>query len=223
LTPTRRLEFCPSVDHFGNNVSFSDHPWQQTLQESRANTGFRTMIAAAALASISACGDAPEPAASPDLLPPPSQSGGCGERGYLRTNLYGALAGTLDWSAGDLDCEGMPRPGHEGARLRFAGIAEGRPMAIILAMPGLERGVTARELGSNVTVIEEGSGRFFSTSGLGNCWTDIAEQQETDDGTDAYFVAGTLYCIGPLAQVNGNASVTVRELHFGGLLDWSAK
>jgi hypothetical protein len=181
------------------------------------------MIAAAALAWITACGDTPEPAGLPDMLPPLAQAGGCGERGYLRAKLYGALAGPLDWSAGDLDCEGMPRPGHEGARLRFAGTSDGQTVAIILAMPGLERGITARELGSNVTVIEEGSGRFFSTSGLGNCWTDIAEQQETDDGTDAYFVAGTLYCIGPLAQVNGNASVTVRELHFGGLLDWSAK
>jgi hypothetical protein len=181
------------------------------------------MIAAAAMAWMAACSDTPEPAALPDLLPPPSQAGGCGERGFLRTNLYGALAGPLDWSAGSLDCEGMSRPGREGARLRFAGTSEGQPVAIILAMPGLERGVTARELGSNVTVIEEGGGRFFSTSGLGNCWTDIVEQRETDDRTDVYFVAGTLYCIGPLAEVNGDASVTVRELHFGGLLDWSAK
>ncbi len=181
------------------------------------------MIAAAALAWMAACGDTPEPAALPDLLPPRSQANGCGERGYLRTELYGALEGPLDWSAGGLDCEGMPRPGREGARLRFAGTSEGRPVAIILAMPGLERGVTARELGSNVTVIEEGGGRFFSTSGLGSCWTDIVAQEETADGTDAYFVAGTLYCIAPLAEVNGDASVTVRELHFGGLLDWSAE
>ena len=178
---------------------------------------------AAALAWMAACGDTPEPAALPDLLPPTSQASGCAEQGYLRTTLYGALAGPLDWSAGDLDCEGMPRPDHEGARLRFAGTSQGQSLAIIIAMPGLERGVTARELGSNVTVIEEGSGRFFSTSGLGSCWTDILEQRETDDGTGAYFVAGTLYCIAPLAEVNGDASVTVRELQFGGLLDWSAK
>ena len=179
------------------------------------------MSAAAALACLAACGDTPEPAALPDLLPPSSQASGCGEQGYLRTTLYGALSGTLDWSAGDLDCEGMPRPGHAGARLRFAGAAEGQSLAIILALPGLEQGVTARELGSNVTVIEEGSGRFFSTSGLGSCWTDIVEQRQTDDDSDAYFIAGTLYCIAPLAEVNGDASITVRELHFGGMLDWS--
>jgi hypothetical protein len=90
-------------------------------------------------------------------------------------------------------------------------------------MPGLERGSPARELGSNVTLIEEGSGRFFSTSGLGSCWTDVSEQQVMDDNADVYFVAGTLYCIAPLAEINGDGSVTVRELQFGGLLDWSAK
>jgi hypothetical protein len=43
------------------------------------------------------------------------------------------------------------------------------------------------------------------------------------DGPGIYSIAGTLYCIAPLAEVNGDASVTVHELHFGGLLDWSAK
>jgi hypothetical protein len=223
LTPTRRLEFCPSVDHFGNNVSFSDHNERQTLQRLRANTGFRAICAAAALAGLAACGETPEPAGLPELLPPPPQAIGCGEQGYLRTTFYGALEGPVDWTAADLDCEGMPRPDSEGVRLRFAGMSAGRSVAIILAMPGLERGLAARELGSNVTVIEEGSGRFFSTSGLGSCWTDIDEQREMDDGIDTYSIAGTLYCIAPLAEVNGDASITVHELHFGGLLDWSSK
>ena len=72
-----------------------------------------------------------------------------------------------------------------------------------------------------MTLIEEGGGRFFSTSGLGNCWTDVLEQLQLDE--DDYFVAGTLYCIAPLAEVNGDSSVTLRELEFGGYLDWSAK
>ena len=157
------------------------------------------------------------------MLPPPPQASGCGEQGYLRTTLYGEYAGTVDWSAAELDCEGMPRPEGAGARLRFAGRAGELSLAVIVAMPGLERGATARELGSNVTVIEEGSGRFFGTSGLGTCWTDITEQQPLDGHSNAYFVAGTLYCIAPLAEINGDSSVTVRELAFGGLLDWGTR
>ena len=159
----------------------------------------------------------------PVLVPPPPETRGCGERGYVRTSFYGEYSGPVDWSAGDLDCAGMPRPNGQGARLRFAGQSGDLAIAIIVAMPELERGSTAQELPSNVTVIEEGSGRFFSTSGLESCWTDIVSQQRIDESSDAYFIAGTLYCIAPLAEVNGDSSVTVRELQFGGELDWSAK
>ncbi len=156
-------------------------------------------------------------------MPPPPEASGCGEQGYLRTTFYGEISGPIEWSADDVDCEGMPRPEGKGGRLRFAGETGSLAIAIIVAMPGLERGNTARELGSNVTVIEEGSGRFFSTSGLGSCWTDIVEQQSIGDSTDVYFVEGTLYCIAPLAEVNGDSSVTVRELQFGGVLDWGTR
>ena len=184
----------------------------------------KTRLAAVAAAlTLSGCGDTPEPAALPSLLPPPEESGGCGERGYLRTDLYGEFAGPVDWQAGDLDCQGMPRPEGKGARLRFARQSADLSLAVIIAMPGLERGMTGRELGSNVTVIEEGGGRFFSTTGLGTCWTDVLEQEPLDDDADRYFIAGTLYCIAPLAEVNGDSSMTLRELEFGGYLDWDSK
>lgn len=157
----------------------------------------------------------------PALLPPPPVASSCGARGFLRTNLYGELSGPVNWPDGKLDCAGMPRPEGKGARLRFAGQFGDLTLAILVAMPGLQRGTLARELDSNVTLIEEGGGRFFSTSGLGNCWTDVLEQEQLDE--DNYFVAGTLYCIAPLAEVNGDSSVTLRELEFGGYLDWSAK
>jgi hypothetical protein len=178
-------------------------------------------LAAAALACLAGCGDTPEPAARPALLPPPPASGDCGDRAYLRTNFYGEFAGPVDWAAADLECEGMPRPEGAGVRLRFAGQAGDMSLAIIIAMPGFERGTEARELGSNVTVIEEGGGRFFSTSGIDSCWTDVLEQQQA--GEDVNFVAGRLYCIAPLAEVNGDSSVTLRELEFGGYVDWTAK
>lgn len=179
------------------------------------------LLAAAVSAWLAGCGDTPGPAALPALSPPSPESSGCGERGYLRTNLYGELSGPVDWADGTLDCEGMPRPEGKGARLRFAGQFGEHSLAILVAMPGLQRGVTARELDSNVTLIEEGGGRFFSTAGLGSCWTDVPGQERL--GEDDYFVAGTLYCIAPLAEINGDSSVTLRELEFGGYLNWGAK
>ena len=88
------------------------------------------MIAAVAYAAgLAACGDTPEPAALPVLVPPPPETRGCGERGYLRTNFYGEYSGPVDWSKDNLDCEGMPRPNGEGARLRFAGKSGDLPLA----------------------------------------------------------------------------------------------
>ena len=187
----------------------------------RGKTRLTALLAAAASAWLAGCSDTPEPAALPALLPPPPEPSRCGARGFLRTNLYGELSGPVNWPDGKLDCAGMPRPEGKGARLRFAGQFGDLTLAILVAMPGLQRGTLARELDSNVTLIEEGGGRFFSTSGLGNCWTDVLEQEQLDE--DNYFVAGTLYCIAPLAEVNGDSSVTLRELEFGGYLDWSAK
>ncbi len=191
------------------------------MQGIRGNGRPTQLLAVVVAACLAGCGDTPEPAALPALLPPPAPSSECGERGYLRTNFYGEFSGPVDWTADDLDCEGMPRPEGAGARLRFAGRAGELSLAIIVAMPGFERGAEARELGSNVTLIEEGSGRFFGTSGTGSCWTDVLDQQQAAE--HVYFVSGRLYCIAPLAEVNGDSSVTLRELEFGGYIDWSAK
>jgi len=144
--------------------------------------------------------------------------------GQLQTELYGAVTAQIDWSVSDLECAGMPRPNGQGARLRFAGTVgvDERRIAIIIAIPDLRREKTGNELSSNVTLIEEGSGRFFSTLDLGNCLTDITALDELDDSGDRYTIGGMLYCVAPLAEVNGDSSVSIPELHFSGLIDWGA-
>ena len=92
-------------------------------------------------------------------------------------------------------------------------------LAIIIALPTIERNVVEDELPSNVTIIEEGNGRFFSTSDLDSCWTDVSDQRRIS--ADLYEVIGALYCISPLGEINGTANVSIQELSFSGLLDWS--
>ena len=147
----------------------------------------------------------------------------CGEQGYLSTDLYGAIATPIRWAATDLECAGMPRPGGEGARLRFAGRSvDNRSIAIIVAMPDLDRDAQDKEYASTVTLIEEGSGRFFNSADLNNCWTEITSLQPIGDSDDKYTIGGALYCVSPLAEVNGDSSVSISELEFQGLLDWNA-
>lgn len=157
---------------------------------------------------------APEPAAS--------AAPGCGEAGLLQASVYGAISATLDWSGSELSCEGMPRPDGRGARLRFAGAVDDRSIVIIIAMPGLTRGSSGSELASNVTLIEEGRGRFFSTADLDVCLTQIGSLEALDDGGHRFSISGSVYCVSPLAEVNGDSSISLSELAFSGLLDWDA-
>lgn len=189
------------------------------------------LVAVVALASCSRS-DAPGPETATDpagpsataLLPEAAEPGQCPEGGYLSATLIGALEGEIDWRAGTMSCEGMPRPGGAGARLRFAGPAgEGRlDLAVIIAIPRLTRGEAATDLQSNVTIIEEGKGRFFSTTDLEYCWVDVDEIRDVPDRASVSAVSGTLSCIAPLAETNGDTSVTIGALSFSGFIDWTA-
>ena len=193
------------------------------------NSALIPIIVAASL--VASCGKNPAdgaadetPAAS--FLPAAAPAAkGCGESGYLRGSLFGAFEGPLNWRGASIDCQGMPRPDGRGARLRFGGTmaVSQVSIALIISIPDLEREATANELPSKVTLIEEGGGRFFSTGDLDSCWTDVERQMPIDPAGDQYSIDGRLYCITALAEVNGESSLSMSELSFSGLLDWSAQ
>ena len=156
-------------------------------------------------------------------LPEVASAGLCGEQGYLSTKLFGALASEIEWAAADFECEGMPRPNGAGARLRFAGyVNDDHKIAFIIALPELRRGEIGTEHKRKGTVIEEGVGRFFSTGDNDICWTDIVEFQKFDESDSKFTVAGTLYCVAPLVEINGDSDVTFGDFKFRGQLDWDA-
>lgn len=146
----------------------------------------------------------------------------CGNDGALAAEIYGGVRASIDWDAATLACEGMPRPNGEGARLRFAGAAEGdRQLAFILGLPGLIEGETAKEIPTNVTLMEEGTGRFFGTRDTTNCWTDVDEHEQLRGSeSPTYRISGILYCVAPLAELNGSSSISFVDLRFTGRLDW---
>ncbi|MBT8100782.1 MAG: hypothetical protein KJO82_13585 [Gammaproteobacteria bacterium] len=198
-----------------------------------AKTSTRLIIGlSAALLTLAGCGSDPADGSAPDpqeessagsFLPANTvAASGCSSSGLLRATLYGALNSELAWSGDGLDCEGMPRPEGRGARLRFAGDHGESRIAIIISVPDLARAETVRELPSNVTVIEEGIGRFFSTGDLDSCWTDIDSHEAISETSGRHTIAGTLYCIAPVAEINGSKSVSIDELHFSGVVDWGS-
>ena len=121
-------------------------------------------------------------------------------------------------------CEGMPRPGDEGARIRLSGPLpddrEAKTLTFIFGVPHLLPGVTGAELPTNVTLVEEGTGRFFGTPDTSSCWTDVTTHRPLEGSDSEYTISGSLYCVSPLAELNGSSSVTFTELGFSGRLNW---
>lgn len=156
--------------------------------------------------------------------PEPTESGTCGAQGAFRASLYGEIAADIRWSSRQYECRGMPRPDGQGARFFFAGHddAGDRRLAFILAIPEFDRDAAGRELDSTLTLIEEGSGRFFSTATDANCATHIAGIDAMAADGARVTVRGTVFCVSPLAEVNGDSSVSVAELRFAGVLDWTS-
>jgi len=171
------------------------------------------------LAPLGAC--EPATVVEPAPLSTETRDSGCGDKGSMQAALFGSLETSVSWTGSDMLCENMLRPNNEGVRLRFAGDIEGERLALIIAIPGLSRGEAGSELPSNITTTVEGSGRFFSTPNLDSCWTDISSQTPVADTPHTFELSGTLYCVAPLGEVNGDAAVSIPELTFTTLVRWS--
>lgn len=147
----------------------------------------------------------------------------CDSDSRLAGRLYGALSLELDWAGGELLCDSMGRPNGEGIRLRFSGPAgdSADRLTIIIALPQLRAGESKSEVAANLTIIEDSAGRFYGSSGSNSCWADIEQEPQAGDPAPAAYIAtGRVYCINPLAQVNGNSSVRLDELKFSAAADW---
>lgn len=170
----------------------------------------------AAMAALAACGD--------DSTVTPSAQEACLPGGSLSVAIHGRIRADLGWEAPGLECSGMPRPEGAGARLHFAGdlqdSGEERRLAFIIALPELIRGATADETPAVVTLMEEDSGRFFSSAEAPVCWSDVTEQAPI--GGDEYAIRGVVYCVSPLAELNGSGGVAFSELSYSGRVDWGA-
>ena len=184
----------------------------------------RQIVALAGLTAAVAC----QPA-DPEVVDPDTETAGfvanCLAGSRFDVQTWGAFETTINWVAADMECSGMRRPDDEGARLRFAGkLADSeRQIALILSIPDLVEGELADELPTRVTVIEEDEGRFFSTQEADICWTNITAQDALAEQESSYRIGGLLYCVSPIAELNGTASVTLSDATFTGQLSWTTE
>lgn len=166
-------------------------------------------------------GDRPAPAAE---LPAPVRVAPCAmaPSGFVTGRWFGTLDLVVDWTGPELGCEGMLRPDGDGIRLLFSQQrADGSRVVLVLGIDGDPDALPGPERPTNVTVIDEREGRFFSTTGAGRCWTDIqaAGPLEPTGGRGGdWRVTGVLYCAGALPALGDRGSLTLGETRFAGIL-----
>jgi len=140
--------------------------------------------------------------------------------GFLRGRFFGALSLTPDWSGADLFCDGMPRPDGDGVRLFFAREQPGGGrVSVLIGIDGRTEDLVGAERPANVTVIDERSGRFFSSGRSGRCWATInsvTDLPRARDGHAGHRIDGLVYCVGALPSVGDRSSLTLSELRFAG-------
>jgi len=141
--------------------------------------------------------------------------------GYLSGTLYGAVNRKIEWRGIDMRCEGGPRPGGEGIRLVFAAAdaVNSERLVFVIGISGTVDELTDAERAANVTVIDESSERFFSSSGQDRCWTTVASV----NGDGARFrIEGELYCSGSLPSLSDGSSISLRNFRYSGRLNLDA-
>jgi hypothetical protein len=134
---------------------------------------------------------------------------------YLSGSVYGAVEQQIEWRGTDMTCDGGLRPGGEGVRVVFAGpgAMDGDRIVVVIGIDGAINELTAAERNANITIIDESSGRFYSSGGQERCWTMVSDATN-DRGT--FRVTGEAYCTGSLPSVADSSSVRLRGFRYSG-------
>jgi hypothetical protein len=179
----------------------------------------------AALAGLlaAACGHAgndAEPQGQAAL--PPAQQALCvpADEGQLQARLQGAIDAEIDWGAGVQQCRGGLRPGGDGIRLIYKGSipGEGTVLVVIGAGP-LAAGQSTRNVPVNLTIVREGTGRFFATQGDDKCALDEVRQEPAGD-PKVYRLTGRGYCTQPARAIGGEGAVLVSRFDVQAIVDY---
>jgi hypothetical protein len=171
-----------------------------------------SIAAVISIAAVLARIELPEPSTRENALAPPAFDS-CGSGAYLRGQLFGDLQWSIDWVDTAMRCDGMWRPDEAGMRLIFAPAeAAGGPL-LVIGLSGEPDTFQGREVVANLTIVDEGNGRFFNSGAGERCW---AQATRVSEQAGDYEVAGRIYCAGALAEVNGPGTVTPGEIEFSG-------
>ena len=156
----------------------------------------------------------PEPSAAsrPALCVP-------ADEGSLHARLQGAVDAEINWAASVPQCKGGLRPDGDGVRLIYKGNLPEGPLLVVIGIGPLRAGESARDVPVNLTLVREGTGRFFATQGNDKCAMDEVRQEPAGE-PQVYRLTGRGYCIQPARAVGGEGAVLMSRFDVTALVDY---
>jgi hypothetical protein len=146
-------------------------------------------------------------------------------QGYFRARISGSINSELNWPNNGTECTGATRP-DGGVRMRFShafGDA-GQRLVFLLGIPALREGQPARNISVNLTVIREGAGQFYGTTGDDKCSIDAVKQEAivgVPHRNRSYRVTARGFCMQPAPSIRGKGAVLLTRFDFSGPIDFS--
>lgn len=196
----------------------------------------RTRLLAAPLAMLAvACGHAGDATVAPGDLPAPARAAVAAQpepnaasrpalcmpadEGSLHARLQGALEAEINWAGDVPQCKGGLRPDGDGVRLIYKGNLPEGPLLVVIGIGPLRAGESARDVPVNLTLVREGTGRFFATQGNDKCAMDEVRQEPAGE-PQVYRLTGRGYCIQPARAVGGDGAVLMSRFDVMALVDY---
>ncbi len=166
-------------------------------------------------------------AAEPQDVRPPADKASPGAQrclesgdGYFRAHIAGAVDASVDWPNEGTRCEGEPKYPPPGVRLSFQHApSTGLDLLFVFGLTGVVEGHAAREVGTNLTVVVQGTDRFYGTRGDSRCTVDSLTQRRLGSG-HSYRVEARGFCTQPARAVRGDDAVLVSTFEFAGLVNY---
>ena len=138
--------------------------------------------------------------------------------GYFRARLAGAIEANIDWPNRGTQCEGESKNTPPGVRLSFQRGPSGAPdLLFVIGLSGVREGRPAREMRANLTIIVQGTDRFFGTLGDSRCTVDSLSQRRLGSAK-VYRVEARGFCTQPAHAVRGDGAVLVSTFEFAGVV-----
>ena len=102
---------------------------------------------------------------------------------------------------------------------RFMDNVKSSYLVLVIGIADAQLGAPEQELEANVTIIDQVSGKFYSTQEQPRCWTRLTTQLRlTGTIEESWRLDGRLYCASALAALAGPGSVTLDEIEYSSLM-----